>query len=851
MLVKEEPQWNYSDTNFPMFPELEALDNEYPLPADDFLQALSSDLEIPLLLNGEGSPGRDESPDEIIKGAALNSLSNFDRFDTGYEFDDVFSNINNTELNINNLSNIIKRESENSHFPPSPSPSHSESSSGGSEWHNDSPYNKTSASPEKFSLDTPPISPPDTESPPVSPQPEQQPVTAKIPVLHPLKLIPLSAQDVNLSQNKAKFVLAKGNTAKRVCIQTLKQSSASSSTSSLSSSSSVLSNSNNGEQPRKMIVLSAQDFAALTKNVSQNPSIRPPLKIQTLKRKQDNNMNSFNLQAGDFKQAIELPKTNQVKILNPIANIPVVKPELVISTPVDHEDVKATAAPPPLSALPATQTCTPIVISHTNNTSSPTIAPILIKTELSDINNLTARQESELKAFKRQQRMIKNRESACLSRKKKKEYVTALERQISDLREENKQLRMENSYLRQQLNLTDDNQSLFCSDNKLGNLKHAVSKKNTAILLAVFLMFSINFPFNGMFSPDKNQLDVLSKSNAPAVVPNLRHGRSLLWSSDIDNDNDGGIEDVNTTSLHQPMCPMFINQTESIRLDYELRRWIGEDSGHENWTELNNKKKNIKAKSVGELLLPKIKDLNGDKIKSLLPKDEKLNAVINDKELTPANNNALKIFSLFDALENRDTFYVIWFSGEHLSLSALSQNNSTRPRMSLIFPTDTVNNSLAPPPPNHVTMRRIDCEVTDTQLVYLPESIVVQYLKDNRKAQPKTRSNPRPAAANFNLTKNYKRFNYVKNNETASEYESKSSNQSYPIKKEPEFVNDIPYLVKDDKFTSGFSVDSPKNYDYVPKNVNYATNVASYVKNLNRDYVKSDKQLRKRRGLNL
>lgn len=25
MLVKEEPQWNYSDTNFPMFPELEAL----------------------------------------------------------------------------------------------------------------------------------------------------------------------------------------------------------------------------------------------------------------------------------------------------------------------------------------------------------------------------------------------------------------------------------------------------------------------------------------------------------------------------------------------------------------------------------------------------------------------------------------------------------------------------------------------------------------------------------------------------------------------------------------------------------------------------------------------------------
>lgn len=329
----------------------------------------------------------------------------------------------------------------------------------------------------------------------------------------------------------------------------------------------------------------------------------------------------------------------------------------------------------------------------------------------------------DARIYKKQQRMIKNRESATLSRKKKKEYLTSLEKQVQDLQEENKILKWENAQLKERL-------SQFCNKvtGPFMNNIHAKTVKKGLILCVFLFTVGVNFEF--LRNPlNKNLVGPLSGeglSNIPT-----HNGRNLLW---VNNSIETPLNDT-TPRTDLPICPMYVNQSESVRLALELRRWIGEPYKDNITVPAAKRKPNRNyLDSVASVeLSPVYPDssayLSENKRRSNRRTARRL-AVANRE----ATNNDLQVFAptleqlyseFFEAINRRDdTFYVVSFNPDHLLLPALHHNNTRRPKMSLLLPSMLANETNEPS--SYMSLMQIDCEVIDTRMLHIKYGVIPQ-----------------------------------------------------------------------------------------------------------------------------
>ncbi|NXQ77222.1 ATF6A factor, partial [Quiscalus mexicanus] len=338
----------------------------------------------------------------------------------------------------------------------------------------------------------------------------------------------------------------------------------------------------------------------------------------------------------------------------------------------------------------------------------------------------------DVNVLRRQQRMIKNRESAFQSRKKKKEYMLGLEARLEAALLENEKLKKENSTLKRQLDeVVLENQKLKVSS----------PKRRTLCVMVILAFIMLNYAsFKGLTKNIGCLIGIVthlfqrshrSSCNVHGSAGDSAH--SLVKGYDRSVSDNKALMIVSEEPLlyispPPPPCRPLINRTESLRLTHELRGWVHRHEVERTRSRRLSNSQQQRARVPQSSLSDKA--------------DSQLMAMpYTDTSLSRNSGNELQVYyasprsyqDFFEAIHRReDTFYVVSFRRDHLLLPATTHNKTRRPKMSIVLPAVNINENVINGQ-DYEVMMQIDCEVMDTRILHIKSSSVPPYLREQRR----------------------------------------------------------------------------------------------------------------------
>ncbi|XP_044884728.1 cyclic AMP-dependent transcription factor ATF-6 alpha isoform X4 [Mauremys mutica] len=303
--------------------------------------------------------------------------------------------------------------------------------------------------------------------------------------------------------------------------------------------------------------------------------------------------------------------------------------------------------------------------SHTVNVLAPATGSSSVSGKIALTKPLLQTTGMDINILRRQQRMIKNRESACQSRRKKKEYMLGLEARLKAALLENEQLKRENGSLKRQLEeLVLENQ----------NLKIPSPKRRAVCVMVILAFVMLNYGPFSVFERDPNgaepsvslahrsrnllEFSASQKLNTAQQMPNIiSQNKERNERSVSDNKALMVVTEDPLLSISPPPCQPLINRTESLRLNHELRGWVHrhevERTRSRRMSENQQQKTQVVQSSTGE---------NADSQLIAMPNT--------DPSISRNSGNELQVYyaslrnhqDFFEAIHRRgDTFYVVSF----------------------------------------------------------------------------------------------------------------------------------------------------------------------------------------------
>ncbi len=317
------------------------------------------------------------------------------------------------------------------------------------------------------------------------------------------------------------------------------------------------------------------------------------------------------------------------------------------------------------------------------------------------------------KALIKQARIIRNRESAIQSRRKKKEYLQQLEVEVGDLRKENKQLKEENSFLKQKLT-TYSNFSCRCAN----SISSRISVKSSSLMLALLLMIGFNLiPISNYFITTSTIKNVMKPKMASIT------SRRLLYV-------DTNVTGEENNSSETEFIPIYFNQTDRVRkINIEnVLNWIPQANELLNISNTFDKDYNNfedplpfkLSKMYEKSQMSQSRKRRSASVKKKAPK----------KVVQPPNfNDNFNFHEIFDEIKRKDdTFYVLSFKNDHMLVPASPEENFFK--LNLIVP--RTNETLSS---EKIHLMQIETIVLNTSLIEVDQWINLKNITGTKTKQ--------------------------------------------------------------------------------------------------------------------
>ncbi|NXW05264.1 ATF6A factor, partial [Fregetta grallaria] len=364
------------------------------------------------------------------------------------------------------------------------------------------------------------------------------------------------------------------------------------------------------------------------------------------------------------------------------------------------------------------------------------------------LQSITPAMGLDVNVLRRQQRMIKNRESAFQSRKKKKEYMLGLEARLQAALLENEKLKKENSTLKRQLDeVVLENQKLKVSS----------PKRRTLCVMVILAFIMLNYGPLSVFEKDPNGVDSTASSShrtrnllefsasqesstAQKIPGDIISEKSSRYDSSVSDNKALMIvseEPLLYISPPPPPCQPLINRTESLRLNHELRGWVHRHEVERTRSRRLSNNQQQKAR-VMQQFFKVIVSLNLTFLTKIITFPLLYFSRNSGNELQVYYASPRSYQDFFEAIRRReDTFYVVSFRRDHLLLPATTHNKTRRPKMSIVLPAVNINENVINGQ-DYEVMMQIDCEVMDTRILHIKSSSVPPYLREQRRNHTNT-----------------------------------------------------------------------------------------------------------------